>query len=133
MKRKTHFYQMIKIRNRTNFLLEIMFGVLASEYPKSTILTTTVDRAKEFACHEALERLHGLGVYFADLYASWYRAPSEYANGLLREFFPKGHDFTQVTDVELEQVLALINHRPRKYVSWKSTHESFQKELWHLN
>lgn len=119
--------------NRTALSMEIAFGVLAGQYPKSAIQTATVDRGKEFACYEALELLHGIDVYFADPYSSWQRGSNENANGLLREFFPKGHDFTQVTDVELEQVLAWINNRPRKCLGWKSTHESFQDELLHLD
>lgn len=119
--------------NRTALSMEIAFGVLAAQYPKSAMQTATVDRGKEFACHEALERVHGLDVYFADPYSSWQRGSNENANGLLREFFPKGYDFAQVTDAELEQALALINNRPRKCLGWKSTHESFQEEVLHLD
>lgn len=133
VERKTRFYQAIKMPNRTALSLEITFGVLAAQYPKSAMQTTTVDRSKEFACHEALERLHSIDVYFADLYSSWQRGSNENANGLLREFFPKGHDFAQVTDTELEQALTLINSRPRKCLGWKSTHESFQEEVLHLD
>ncbi|WP_148277778.1 IS30 family transposase, partial [Paenibacillus popilliae] len=53
-------------------------------------------------------------------------------NGLLREFFPKGTDFAQITDEVLEKALYLINHRPRKCLGWKSAHESFAEELSHL-
>ncbi|WP_037287630.1 IS30 family transposase [Saccharibacillus sacchari] len=133
VERKTRFYQAIKMPNRTALSMEIAFGVLAGQYPKSVIQTATVDRGKEFACHEALERRHGVDVYFADPYSSWQRGSNENANGLLREFFPKGHDFAQVTDAELEQALHLINNRPRKCLGWKSTHESFQDEVLHLD
>jgi len=133
VERKTRFYQAIKMPNRTALSMEIAFGVLTAQYPKSAMQTATVDWGKEFACYEALERLHGLNVYFADPYSSWQRGSNENANGLLREFFPKGHDFAQVTDVELEQALALINNRPRKCLGWKSTHESFQEEVLHLD
>ena len=89
VERKTRFYQAIKMPNRTALSMEIAFGVLAAQYPKSAIQTATADRGKEFACHEALERLHGVDVYFADPYSSWQRGSNENANGLLREFSPK--------------------------------------------
>ncbi|WP_197031792.1 IS30 family transposase, partial [Paenibacillus massiliensis] len=54
------------------------------------------------------------------------------ANGLLREFFPKGTDFVQITDEALENALHLINHRPRKCLGWRTAHESFSEELSHL-
>nr|WP_229523413.1 IS30 family transposase [Paenibacillus farraposensis] len=94
--------------------------------------TATVDRGKEFACCASLEATHGVQVYFADPYSSWQRGSNENANGLLREFFPKGTDFAQLTDEALEKALPLINHRPRKCLGWKTAHESFSEELSHL-
>ncbi|GAC41988.1 transposase, partial [Paenibacillus popilliae ATCC 14706] len=61
----------------------------------------------------SLEATHGVQVYFADPYSSWQRGSNENANGLLREFFPKGTDFAQITDEVLEKALYLINQRPR--------------------
>ncbi|KOY14781.1 hypothetical protein AMS66_19840 [Paenibacillus xylanivorans] len=60
------------------------------------------------------------------------RGSNENANGLLREFFPKGHDFATVTDAELAEAIRLINHRPRKCLDWRSAHEAFMDELSHL-
>ncbi|MDO3413416.1 IS30 family transposase [Saccharibacillus sp. CPCC 101409] len=133
VERKTRFYQAIKMPNRTALSMEIAFGVLAAQYPKAVIQTATVDRGKEFACHAALKQIHGVEVYFADPYSSWQRGSNENANGLLREFFPKGHDFAEVSDAELQHALHLINSRPRKCLGWRSTHESFQNELLHLD
>jgi IS30 family transposase len=112
--------------------MEIAFGVAASQYPKETFKTATTDRGKEFACYTALENTHGIKVYFADPYSSWQRGSNENANGLLREFFPKGHDFATVTDEELARAVHLINNRPRKCLNWKSAHEAFMDELSHL-
>ncbi|MDO3410036.1 IS30 family transposase [Saccharibacillus sp. CPCC 101409] len=133
IERKTQFYQAIKMANRTALSMEVAFGVLAAQYPKAAIQTATVDRGKEFACHAALKQVHGVEVYFANPYSSWQRGSNENANGLLREFFPKGHDFADVSDAELQQALDLINNRLRKCLSWNSTHESFQHELLHLD
>ncbi len=72
-------------------------------------------------------------VYFADPYSSWQRGSNENGNGLLREFFPKGKDFAEVTEEELEHALQLINNRPRKCLGWKTAHESFEEEVSHLD
>ena len=132
VERKTRFYQAIPMPDRTALSMEIAFGVLAGQFPEAAIQTATADRGKEFACHAALKATHGVEVYFADPYSSWQRGSNENANGLLREFFPKGHDFAQVTDEELVRALGLINNRPRKCLGWKSAHESFQQEVLHL-
>lgn len=108
------------------------FGVIAGSFPKGTFQTATVDRGKEFACHERLEADHGLDIYFADPYSSWQRGTNENANGLLREFFPKGKDFAEVSTEELIHALYLINNRPRKCLGWKTAYESFMEAVSHL-
>ena len=74
----------------------------------------------------------GVPVYFADPYVSWQRGSNENANGLLREFFPKGTDFAQVGDGELADALAKINGRPRKCLGWRTAHEVFTEEVLRL-
>lgn len=132
IERKTRMYLALKMPDRTAHSMEIAFGVVASQYPQNTFLTATADRGKEFACYRNLETFHGLDVYFADPYSSWQRGSNENGNGLLREFFPKGHDFAQVTDEELAHAIHLINNRPRKCLGWKSAHESFMDQVSHL-
>lgn len=130
--RKTRLYLAVKMSDRTSASLEKAFGVVADSFPKGTFQTATVDRGKEFACYERLESAHDLAIYFADPYSSWQRGTNENANGLLREFFPKGKDFAEVSEDELAQALYLINNRPRKCLGWKTAHESFMEALSHL-
>ncbi len=132
IERKTRMYLALKMPDRTAHSMEIAFGVIAGQYPQSTSLTATADRRKEFACYNALETFHELDLYFADPYSSWQRGSNENGNGLLREFFPKGHDFAQVTDEELAHAIHLINDRPRKCLGWKSALESFMEQVSHL-
>lgn len=132
IERKTRLYFAVKMPDRTAHSMEIAFGVAASQYPQGAFQTATTDRGKEFACYTALENIHDIKVYFADPYSSWQRGSNENANGLLREFFPKGHDFVAVTDEELAEAIRLINNRPRKCLNWKSAHEAFMDELSHL-
>jgi len=132
IERKTRLYFAVKMPDRTAHSMEIAFGVAASQYPQGSFKTATTDRGKEFACYTALENHHDIKVYFADPYSSWQRGSNENANGLLREFFPKGHDFAMVSDEELAAAVRLINHRPRKCLNWKSAYEAFMDELSHL-
>lgn len=118
--------------DRTALSMEIAFGVAAAQYPAGAFQTATDDRGKEFACYVNLEATHGIQVYFADPYSSWQQGSNENTNVLLREFFPKGANFAQITDEAIEQALHFINHRPRKCLGWKTAHESFTEELSHL-
>ena len=53
----------------------------------------TFDNGKEFAGFKELERGLDMRSYFAKPYHSWERGTNENTNGLLRQFFPKGHGF----------------------------------------
>jgi transposase, IS30 family len=130
--RKTRLYLAVKMSDRTATSMEKAFNSIADVLPKGTFQTATVDRGKEFACYERLESEHRVDVYFADPYSSWQRGTNENANGLLREFFPKGTDFAKVSEEELVYALNLINNRPRKCLGWKSAYESFMEALSHL-
>ncbi|WP_136608251.1 IS30 family transposase [Paenibacillus dokdonensis] len=132
IERKTRLYVAVKMPDRTANSMEIAFGVVASQYPQGAFQTATTDRGKEFACYANLEAFHDIQVYFADPYSSWQRGSNENGNGLLREFFPKGHDFAAITDEQLADALRLINNRPRKCLDWKSAHEAFMDEVSHL-
>ncbi|KQN98938.1 IS30 family transposase [Paenibacillus sp. Leaf72] len=130
--RKTRFYHAIKMQDRTASSMEMAYKQAVLSIPATAFVTATVDRGKEFACHERLTALHGMKVYFANPYSSWQRGTNENANGLLREFFPKGYDFADVTEEELACALFFINNRPRKCLGWKTAHEAFQVEVSHL-
>ena len=93
--------------------------------PKEMRRTLTVDNGKEFARFKDLENKTGLTVYFADPYSAWQRGTNENTNGLLRQYFPKGTDFRNVTTEELAFAVNKLNHRPRKCLGYQSPHEVF--------
>jgi IS30 family transposase len=87
--------------------------------------TLTVDNGKEFARFKEIETQTGLTVYFADPYSAWQRGTNENTNGLLRQYFPKGTDFRNVTAEELAFAVKKLNHRPRKCLGYQSPYEVF--------
>ncbi len=74
----------------------------------------SVDNCKEFATHKELAAATGMSVYFCYPYSPWQRGTNENTNGLLRQFFPKGTSFADISDDDLQRVVDLINNRPRK-------------------
>lgn len=73
----------------------------------------TVDNGREFYGHKKVARKSGVEIYFADPHASWQRGSNENANGLLRRYFPKGSDSSQVSGQRLRRVVEKINMMPR--------------------
>ncbi len=58
-------------------------------------------------------------VYFAHPYSSWERGSNENANGLLRQYVPKGSDLREVSEEVISLAMARINYRPKKCLSFK--------------
>ena len=94
---------------------------------KPRVHTITSDNGKEFAAHRHIARELGAKFYFAHPYASWERGQNENINGLIRQYFPKGMDFSTITQQQLEHVMNKLNHRPRKTLDVKTPHEVFFK------
>ena len=89
----------------------------------------TFDNGKEFAEHRTLTRGLGVEIYFADPYASWQRGTNENTNGLLRQYYPKGTDFTTVSHRAVARVEQLLNDRPRRRLDYRTPVEVLAKHL----
>ena len=91
--------------------------------------TITADNGKEFADHERIGRNLHAKVFFAHPYSSWERAANENMNGLIRQYFPKKHNFATITEKEIELVMHRLNNRPRKCLGFKSPIQVFFNRL----
>ena len=85
--------------------------------------TLTVDNGMEFAKFSVLEDELGAKVYFAHKHCPWERGLNENTNGLLRQFFPKGTDFSTVSPSQLRRAVARLNSRPRKTLGFQTPEE----------
>ena len=45
---------------------------------------------------------------------------NKHTNGLLREFFPKSYDFNTLSDEDLQTVVDLLDHRPKKCLGYRT-------------
>ncbi len=87
--------------------------------------TITSDNGREFARHQQIAAKLEADFYFAHPYASWERGLNENTNGLVRQYFPKGSDFTTLTEEAIETVMQRLNHRPRKTLGFTTPHQVF--------
>ena len=98
-----------------------------SSVPDKLKKSFTVDNGKEFAAHKELTDATGMKVYFCDPYSPWQRGTNENTNGLLRQFFPKGTSFANISDDDLQHIVDLINNRPRKRLGFRTPLEVLYK------
>jgi len=97
--------------------------------PEQLRRSLTWDRGKELSAHAQFKVETGIPVFFADPHSPWQRGSNENANGLLRQYFPKGTDLSRWSDEEIQAVAAAFNNRPRKTLGWKTPAEALDEQL----
>ncbi len=87
--------------------------------------SVTFDNGTEFArCHR-LEKHLGMELYYAEPGCPHQRGTNENTNGLIRQFYPKGTDFRDVTHHDVRTVETLLNNRPRACLGYRTPNEVF--------
>ena len=94
---------------------------------KKLIHTITADNGKEFAKHEEIAQKLKINFYFCKPYHSWERGANENTNGLIRQYIPKGTDFSGVTDKQIKRIENILNNRPRKRLGYLTPNEKFKQ------
>lgn len=133
LERKSRFYTAVKQPDKSAAAMEQSINRLIDVLPPDAFLTATCDRGKEFTNYKEIEAKHtGVQIYFAHAFHAWEKGSNENSNGLLREFFPKGTDFSRVTQEQVATVLRLLNSRPRKVLNWQTPTDVFLHDVFHL-
>ena len=87
------------------------------------VCSVTSDNGREFHGHADIAGALGTKFYFADTHSPWQRGCNENANGLLRQYFPKGCDFRKVKQADIDRAMDRLNNRPRKRLGWKTPNQ----------
>ena len=117
---------------RESFDLSIRMGEITrqvSRLPKGLMSSLTWDRGAEMADHGKFTVATKANVYFCGPSSPWQRATNENTNGLLRQYFPRRTDLSNVTQRELNRVARQMNMRPRKILSYGSPAEALCKQI----
>jgi IS30 family transposase len=98
---------------------EVLQAMIA-ELPAALKQTITWDQGTEMAAHATFTVKSGCPVFFCDPHSPWQRPSNENTNGLIRDFYPKGTNFNDITDDDLTETQRLLNIRPRKIHGFRS-------------
>ena len=95
--------------------------------PRHLRQTMTYDRGREMAEHQLLTQSLDMPIYFCNPYSPWQRGLVENTNGLLRQYFPKGTDFSTISAQRLIEVERELNDRPRKAHTFQSPSQVYSQ------
>ena len=129
MERTTRFTLLVPLAAKDAATVRRAFARELRGLPQQLTRSLTYDRGQEMREHRLFTRHTQIQVYFAHPHAPWERGTNENTNGLLRQFFPKGTDFTTLSRAHIKQVQRLFNGRPRKVLSWRKPVDVFAELL----
>jgi transposase, IS30 family len=130
VERQTRYVLLARLgRDRTTEnVVEALKGRIA-ELPAHLVKSLTWDQGQELAAHRRFTSDTGIDVYFCDPHSPWQRGSNENANGLLRQYLPRKLDFAARTQVELDDIAAELNGRPRQTLGWRTPAEKMEALL----
>jgi len=97
--------------------------------PDALRRSLTWDQGPEMRDWQQIHIDADIHVFFCDPHAPWQRGSNENTNGLLRQYFPKGTDFSTVTNAERDAVADQLNERPRKRLEFANPTERLSELL----
>jgi len=119
VERTTRFTLLVPLRAKDAPSVRQAFAREMRTLPTQLTRSLTYDRGKEMMEHRLFTEETAIRVFFAHPHSPWERGTNENTNGLIRQFFPKGTDFSRVSRHEIKHVQTLLNGRPRKVLNWR--------------
>lgn len=129
--RYSRLVMLIKIPNKESEIIISHLINIFSCLPKEFAKSMTFDNGTEFARHYQLKPM-GIKTYFCDVRSPWQKGGIENAIGRLRHPLPRKINIAELTTKEIEEVVALYNHTPRKCLEYKTPAEIFINKLLHF-
>ena len=118
--RKSRVGKLYKLESKESE--KVAIGIILT-LRKFNVKTITYDNGLEFSKHGFVNDVLSSKSYFCKPYSSWEKGGVENYNGLVRQYFPKGSDFTEITLERLQEVEDEINNRPRNILDYQAPNE----------
>lgn len=124
VKRRSGFLLIGKLHDRTTASLNRRV-IQIIERHEGVFQTITADNGTEFHNYQCIEARTKALFYFARPYHSWERGSNENANGLIRQYLPKGTSMAALSQRQCNSIARTLNTRPRKRHGFKTPLECY--------
>ena len=128
VERKTLYVAPVKLSNGATQATTEGFGTILQRFDVGLRRSLAYDPGREMAQHAKLAQDTGIKVCFARPHSPWERGQNENADGLLRQYLPKGSDLSVFSQPQPDDIAWKLNTRPRKPPDWKCPAELFLPE-----
>jgi IS30 family transposase len=125
VERHTRYVMLARVKSKDSETVIDALIKQAHKLPRELYKSLTWDRGSEMADHKRFSLDTDIKVYFCDPQSPWQRGSNENTNGLLRQYFPKGMDLSEVSQNKLNAVARQLNERPRKTLDYHTPAERF--------
>jgi IS30 family transposase len=120
VERHSRYVLLVKLPSKDTATVVQALARTVRTLPRGLMRTLTWDRGPELAAHARFTVATDVRVYFCDPQSPWQRGSNENTNGLLRQYFPRGMDLSQVSQAQLNAVGRALNTRPRKTLDYRT-------------
>ncbi len=127
VERHTRYVMLVRVPSKDTETVINALIKQAHKLPRELYKSLTWDRGKEMADHKRFKLATDIKVYFCDPKSPWQRGSNENTNGLLRQYFPKGMDLSNIHQNRLNAVATQLNARPRKTLDFRTPAERFNQ------
>lgn len=118
-----------KLPDRKAATVRAVFDRLERHGPgfRQKFKSITTDNGVEFLEYAKLQKsIYGgkrFEVWYCHSYAAWEKGSNENHNRMIRRWFPKGTDFTNISQKQITKVQNWMNSYPRKILGWRTPEE----------
>ena len=127
VERQTRYLMLVRVTGKDTETVVDALIKQALKLPRELYKSLTWDRGKEMADHKRFSLATDVQVYFCDPQQPWQRGSNENTNGLLRQYFPKGMDLSDINQNRLNAVARRLNERPRETLNFETPAERFSQ------
>jgi len=129
IERHSRFTMLVKLPRKDTTTVVAALAKHVRKLPEELRRSLTWDQGKEMHAHKRFTIATNVQVYFCDPRSPWQRGSNENTNGLVRQYFPRGTNFSRISQAYLNAIALRLNQRPRKTLGFETPADKLQAVL----
>src|SRR3982074_2907985 len=129
IERHSRFTMLVKLPRKDTTTVVAALAKHVRKLPEELRRSLTWDQGKEMHAHKRFTIATNVQVYFCDPRSPWQRGSNENTNGLVRQYFPRGTNFSRISQAYLNAIALRLNQRPRKTLGFETPADKLRAVL----